>query len=144
MFFCTCWVMMIISVCISITFHPFYKSPAIVSLSSCRQTSDIQRASYGTFPCGIFYFSRYPDWKEVAANEMNVRPPQHRTDDALYIDDDDVTFVKTEEWEGRPVFVKSSKPCLSTPVQMTISSDSESDSEGLTLMSEDHGKRRYY
>ena len=43
----------------------------------------------------------FPDWK-VSKNEMNVRPPQRQTDDALYIDDDNVTLVKTEEWEGRP------------------------------------------
>ena len=90
----------------------------------------------------IFHFSRYPDWKEVAEGEIDVRPPQHLKDNALYIDgDDDVRIVKMEGCEHRPIFVKSSKPCLASPILMTISSDSDSDFEDLSQRSEDHDIR---
>ena len=55
---------------------------------------------------------------------MDVRPMRNQEDDVIYIDDHDVTVVKTEECERRRVFVKSDLPYLG-PIRSFVISDSE-------------------
>ena len=67
----------------------------------------------------------------VKADEVDVRPPTFQQDDALYVVDDDVIIVKTEECEHRRVFCKSSKPPPPSmePIRITLSSESDEDSD---------------
>lgn len=60
---------------------------------------------------------------------MDVRPPFNQGDDALYIDDHDITVVKTEECERRRVFRKSDLPYFG-PVRHFVISDSEESDNG--------------
>ena len=62
---------------------------------------------------------------------IDVRPPYLVNDDAVYISDDDVCVIKTEEWERRQIFRRSSAPFNGPgPIEtVVISDDSESDND---------------
>ena len=59
---------------------------------------------------------------------IDVRPPINLGDDAVYVEEHDVTVVKSEECCRRRVFRKSDLPYLGPIVEIVIP-DSESDSE---------------
>ena len=57
-----------------------------------------------------------------------MRPRCLREDDTIYIDDDDVTVMKTEECQFRKVFLKSTRPHPG-PIETVVLTDSDSDSD---------------
>ena len=71
------------------------------------------------------YFSRYPTW-HTDSQPLDVRPPSLQKDDSVYIDDDDIYIIKTEECERQNVFTKSTTPYLGpTPLASIVISDSD-------------------
>ena len=75
-------------------------------------------------------FSRYPTWRSDR-QPLDVRPPSLIRDDSVYIDDDDICIIKTEECERRNVYVKSTTPFLGpTPLASIVISDSDNSDSG--------------